>query len=801
MNLHKNKASIDRREKKFGTKAEVLDVLRRDGFRVPDVFYFSVNDWKQKKTKLVETIQDRFANHSRLAVRSSSGKEDRFDESNAGAFSSVLHVEQKSCTSIKKAVETVCHSYANNSKEDQILIQPMVENIEISGVVMTRCMEDGAPYYVINYDDESGKTDAVTGGEGVSKTVFVFRGFRNSDFDSQRLLNLLRVVRQLETFFGKNTLDIEFCIDSNLQVHTLQVRQMCTTQNWQAGVIEETTDRISFVEDFLSNYMGPRPGIYGASNILGVMPDWNPAEIIGVTPRPMASSLYRYLITRRIWSLAREKMGYRLIPPEELMITIAGRPYIDVRNSFNSFLPEGIERETGETLVNAWMDRLRQNPEFHDKVEFEIAQTIYDFNFDKSFKERYSNLLSHHEKKQYIKLLKNLTKQNVCCAPHSSLAHSIQHIKALEKWQKNWIADKQTSYTILAGIKELLEVCKRLGTLPFSVLARHAFIAETLLRSAVQRGALTDHRLESFRRSISTISSQFSKNTHAVIGGEMGIEVFTRLYGHLRPGTYDILSSRYTESIDLFLGKSSHQEIPTHSNFRLKQQERIALKTLLKEAGMTAVNVDQFLTYAREAIESREYAKFVFSKNLSDAIELLGEWGSKEGLSKEEISWLRIDDILDTSVSPVLKGTREHFLGLIEKGQRESESGKHLKLGYLIRSIRDVYVVPQHRSTPNFVTNQSISKEVVHLNVKDTVTIDVQNRIVCIENADPGYDWLFTRGIAGLITQYGGTNSHMTIRCSEYGIPAAIGCGELLFKKITSSKWCELDAEKKSIRV
>ena len=47
-----------------------------------------------------------------------------------------------------------------------------------------------------------------------------------------------------------------------------------------------------------------------------------------------------------------------------------------------------------------------------------------------------------------------------------------------------------------------------------------------------------------------------------------------------------------------------------------------------------------------------------------------------------------------------------------------------------------------------------------------------------IENADPGYDWIFLHKIRGFITKYGGLNSHMAIRAAELGIPAAIGTGE-----------------------
>ena len=40
----------------------------------------------------------------------------------------------------------------------------MIENPIMSGVVFTKDLNSGAPYYVINYDDVTGKTDTVTGG-------------------------------------------------------------------------------------------------------------------------------------------------------------------------------------------------------------------------------------------------------------------------------------------------------------------------------------------------------------------------------------------------------------------------------------------------------------------------------------------------------------------------------------------------------------------------------------------------------------------------------------------------------------
>ena len=70
-----------------------------------------------------------------------------------------------------------------------------------------------------------------------------------------------------------------------------------------------------------------------------------------------------------------------------------------------------------------------------------------------------------------------------------------------------------------------------------------------------------------------------------------------------------------------------------------------------------------------------------------------------------------------------------------------------------------------------------------------------------IQNADPGYDWIFSRNIGGLITAYGGSNSHMAIRCVELSIPAAIGCGERMFVKLKNSGVIYLNCNEKLLKV
>ena len=72
------------------------------------------------------------------------------------------------------------------------------------------------------------------------------------------------------------------------------------------------------------------------------MTDWNPAEIVGTNPKRLASSLYRYLVTDEVWARQRAEYGYRDVRPCPLLVDFVGHPYVDVRASFNSFVPAAL---------------------------------------------------------------------------------------------------------------------------------------------------------------------------------------------------------------------------------------------------------------------------------------------------------------------------------------------------------------------------------------------------------------------------------------------------------------------------
>ena len=780
-----------------GTKAEVLKKMEKIGFPVPKVMYFNVEAWTKNPKKIVSTIQSKYIDHKKLAIRSSSQSEDTFETSMAGAFDSFLNVNTNHSNDIKKSINSVFDSFDNNP-QNQVLIQPMVENVAMSGVVMTKVLDDGSPYHVINFDDSTGKTDTVTSGSGINKTVYIYNGVKEEYFDSPHLLFVLKLVRAIEKSIPNTPMDIEFAVDKSNAVHLLQVRRITTVKQWNAKINDLVSSRMSFLEDYIHRLMSRRPSIYGSKTLLGIMPDWNPAEMIGVVPNPLSMSLYRKLITKSSWRIAREKMGYRKLPDVELMVSLFGRSYIDIRNSINSFLPENISPDIGEKLTNAYLERLENNPHLHDKIEFEVIHTAYDFSFDDHFNRRYSDVLSREEFLQYKGALRDITKKAIENTANSSLNIALSKIDFLEKKQNyNSSVVANDSFTLADHINTLVAECIEFGTIPFSIIARHGFIAETLMRSAVRSGVITQKKIDAFKKSVKTIASDMNKDYRKVCSKKISVEVFNDKYGHLRPSSYDILSPTYRDRKDLFSG-TPLKPLET-GRFVLSSKERNKINIMLLEHGFDSINADELFLHAKKSIVGREYAKFIFTKHLSDIIEFIALWGKSIGLNRSEMSMLMLGDINRVLLSPLTDLTKEYYRDKINKSELDFELASSFKLSYLIRSVKDIYIAPIQRSVANYIGNQRIEKSIVILSPYQKDEPVLEGRIVCIEGADPGYDWIFTRNIAGLITKYGGANSHMAIRCAEYGIPAAIGCGEQPFDRISKVKKVILDCRGKKI--
>jgi phosphohistidine swiveling domain-containing protein len=142
----------------------------------------------------------------------------------------------------------------------------------------------------------------------------------------------------------------------------------------------------------------------------------------------------------------------------------------------------------------------------------------------------------------------------------------------------------------------------------------------------------------------------------------------------------------------------------------------------------------------------------------------------------------------------------QRLLAEADKGRAEHEQIQLIELPPLICSAEDFNVFLYPATQPNFVGTNVARGTCVDLS-QSSDEQDLAGKIAMIPQADPGYDWLFGRQIAGLITMYGGANSHMAIRAAEFGLPAALGVGETQYRTLAAAQSLELDAGNRMIRV
>eukprot|EP00977_Amphora_coffeiformis_P012699 scaffold3209_cov152-Amphora_coffeaeformis.AAC.3 len=706
----------------FRSKARTLEALqgRLAHFQLCPQWIVTASDWRNDKRRenMIQTVmRDNSNNKSqRLMVRSSARNEDTEGSSLAGAYLSLSDVAP---TELGAAIDRVLASYQRH-KDDQdgdcdqeVLVQPMVDDVVASGVVLTRELDSGSPYYVINYDAETTRTDGVTGGRGESESLLVRRAAAASvsakSTSSSALPPwvplLLDSTIELEQVTECQELDLEFCVDTEHTIFLLQVRPLAAKAKWTPVPDVEIDRAVEDVRDQLGHYMKttPKVGLAGHTTIFTEMTDWNPAEMIGTTPRPLALSLYRTLITDSVWAQARECMGYRKVDGP-LLQSFHGRPFIDVRKSLNSFLPAGLGTVDGEDvvankLINYQLDKLAERPELHDKVEFEVSLTCWDFS-----------------------------------------------------------ASKSRQYFVDAGLNT-------------REAARHAFISRQLLHSM----------------SVRTVAIDLAQDLQRVSSGSLERDAFLKTYGHLRPNTYEITSWSYNERPDLFLGHFGNTA-STLQEFHLSREIVGRVERALEQVGFK-VSADDLFWYFATAIEGREKAKFAFTKTVSDILSTIMKWGGND-FKREDLSFLSVEDILlDSSI--------QENRDKIRAAKDIYRLTRSIRLPHVIVEPGDVDIIRLPLGQPNFITDKSTTAATVFLTPDKAAKVD--GRIVMIENADPGFDWIFSHPIGGLITMYGGANSHMAIRCAEFGLPAAIGCGERLFNKLKEASVVELNAASKQL--
>ena len=765
---------------KLNSKARTLKELKISGAIIPKLKIFKSKDFKKDEDLVIKDITKYFK--SKIAIRSSAQSEDQSNKSNAGKFLSYLNVDIKNYEEIKKKINNIIKSYKNNKDANDFFVQNMVKNIKISGVLLTRNLEDYTRCININYSLGVDSAAVTSGKKGSHNLIYI----ENSKYKiDKKFKKLLQVVKSIKKITSENDIDIEFAIDKNNKIYILQVRKLIVPINFKKKNLDTKTLFINLGKK-ISKLQKRHYGLNGNTTYFGVMPDWNPAEIIGIKPKPLALSLYRELVTDHVWSENRKIYGYRDLSQFHLMTTFYGTPYIDIRIDFNSWLPKYLPKKLSEKIINFYLKTFKLKQYFHDKVEFEILLTCYSLNSQKKINERFKKILNKSEKKILIKCLKKININAL-----NQIKNDYNLIDELIKRQ-NLI--KQSPLYFIDKIYWLLEDCKKFGTLPFAGLARCAFISTDILDSFVTEKIFTNNDRLKFLASVKTITSELNEDL------KKNKKFFLNKYGHLRPGTYEITSPNYKNNFKNYFGNFSKSKIQKNKNseFKFSSEQKKKINIFIKKSNIYK-DFNELIYFIKNSIRYREYSKFVFSKNIDLIFENLENFGKKFNIRKEDLSYLNINKFLDLYFNLSNFKSIESLKNNIQENKIEYFKNQNINLPDVITSEKDLFVQNRKRPKINFISNKIIIAKILEykkINIKSKM-----DGIICIENADPGYDFLFSKNIKGLITKYGGQNSHMAIRCAELNLPALIGVGEETYNKIKQNKSIKIDCVLKKIEL
>ena len=270
----------------FSTKAGTLNALKGvlKTASIAPLQVFTVAGWQEDRSACVAKVVEGLGSGPWI-VRSSCGREDEAASSNAGAFLSILDVDSNG---LEAAVEKVIDAYGEADPADEVLIQPMLTKVVRSGVAFSHDPNTCAPYRVVNWAEGS-DTAAVTGGMGGrvwQQAAKLPDDVLSSEPSSKPIIALLEELLQL---FDNVPVDCEFAVTTEgddevvwlLQARPLVLKEMPESDADQAIRLENIQRKVV-------RGMQPHPFLMGRRTVYGVMPDWNPAEIIGIKPKPLS---------------------------------------------------------------------------------------------------------------------------------------------------------------------------------------------------------------------------------------------------------------------------------------------------------------------------------------------------------------------------------------------------------------------------------------------------------------------------------------------------------------------------------
>jgi hypothetical protein len=743
---------------------------------VPKFLYFNLQNYKKNKKKIIKIIQKKLKKN--IIIRSATFIEDRAF-SNAGKFLSIPNINSINSSEIESAIKKVFESYGKNKKNEFVLVQEYIQNAESVGVIFTTDPKNGSPFRTINFNN-SNSTDLITSGKSNGQIIYYFKNISALKINRvKKIKKIESIIRRLEKKFVGMPLDIEFLICKR-KVYILQLRKLKTYYTENINFKKSLGD----LEKKIFKMKDETSHLLGKNRYFSTMTDWNPAEIIGLKPKPLALSLYQSLITDEIWSESRSSLGYKDVTKMPLLYSFLGTPYVDLKTDINSFLVPSLDEKIQTKLLSLYFKKFKEKPNYYyDKIESSLVVNSISLDIKK-----YKNLLidSKLSKKEVNKVIAEYTKLT------SEIIFKLKtNIKRYEYGEMLFERLKSSKNSTINKIYLMHNICKSYGTLPFANLARMAFIAVEFLNSFENLNIISKEEKKHFLETIKSVSFEMNKKLNK------SKKQFLKEYGHLRPNTYEISNPNYRQNFNNYFNKVKiNLKRPKKFNFNFAQKTRI--NNLLKKTKFKEINANSLINFIQLSIYQRENSKLFFTKIINEIFSQLKILFKRIGLNERNIEYLDIKKILSLYENFSHKDIIYDLNKNITENKKIYKFNKNFNLPNIITNEKDIYFFEEQNASPTFITNKIVISKFIQLK-KFSQKFDFENKIICIENADPGYDFIFNHKINGLITAFGGPNSHMSIRCNEFGLPAAIGIGEKKFHQLIKNNTLYLNCEKQML--
>ena len=729
----------------YGNKAKNLEyVAKNTDIEIPYFKEIYLNDLNN-----IENIVDSFS--QKIMIRSNSSSEDKDYSSSAGKYLSIGPIEKTDLETIKKSWEMVINSYEEQDNQS-VIFQNYIENAKSVSVLTSYKVGSDSAYRTFStyYGSE---TDAITSGKySEINNFFMHRSFDILPKKYEKYNVYLKIITQLEDLFKNKQLDIEMVLDKNNSPQLLQVRPLMGKKLNKESIFEEK----DVIDRNLKNYKKLNKTTadrFGTNQIYSNMSDMNPAEMIGKKPDNIAFGLYKFMFTDTTWNIQRGEFGYRKYSGGKLMELFNNVAYINVNHSLNSFLTRNLQKESCEEIINYQLNKLKENPHLHDSIEFDISRSSYVFDTVEEFSKEYKNIISPSEIIKWHNDLIQIDTQN-----KSTLEKNKKII--LSTFSK---LDKSFEYSK----KENIKLIRDTMALPFTHHSRLGFVYFAQLNSLLEKEVISEDQKKLLLLSVNSISTKMKADAYEVKIGKKTLEGFLDVYGHIRAGNYNLLSSNLKNNLNFTESLINNSQQPLEDNILPKDiytniEEYFTINEIPLEASAW---IDMF----QEGISTRENSKFYYTKGIDG---ILNEVGEKNTSDRE------LFDLLDIEFNE--ENTSDMRL-------------KNVLMPDLITSNEDFYFYEEMSKNGNYIGQGTVIGDVLLIENEANRPNNLENKIVVIPAADPGWDWIFNYKIKSLVTKYGGPNSHMAIRCAEHNIPAILGVGENNFTVISNSKSLKID--------